>query len=117
MPAVGIVVAQFRFVQQRQSTALGIREAKPSPTKLLSENAILLPEIVDQVFLVTVHPTSEREHEKLQRMGHCQRLLGRGSLFSHSTSAELLHPTGCLALTIRPRLAVGWATGCALYKK
>ena len=63
----------------RESTALGIREAKPSPTKLLSENAILLPEIVDQVFLVTVHPTSEREHEKLQRMGHCQRLLGRGS--------------------------------------
>ena len=42
-----------------------------------SEDPILLPEIVDQIVLVTVHPASEREDEELQRRRHSLRLLGR----------------------------------------
>ena len=44
---------------------------------MFSEDPILLPEIVDQIVLVTVHPASEREDEDLQRRRHSLRLLGR----------------------------------------
>ena len=44
---------------------------------MFSEDPILLPEIVDQIVLVTVHPPSEREDEELQRRRHSLRLLGR----------------------------------------
>jgi len=47
------------------------------PIKRTLREAILLSEIVDQIFLVTIHPASNSEHEELQRMGHCERLLGR----------------------------------------
>ena len=61
----------------RESTALVVCEPKRSRTKLLAEDAILLSEIVDQIFLVTIHPASNSEHEELQHMRHCERLLGR----------------------------------------
>ena len=35
------------------------------------------PEMLDQIILVAVHPSSEREDEELQRRGHALRLLGR----------------------------------------
>ena len=44
---------------------------------MFSEDPILLPEIADQIVLVTVHPASEREDEELQRRRHSLRLLGR----------------------------------------
>ena len=44
---------------------------------MFSEDPILLPEIVDQIVLVTVHPASEREDEELQRRRHSLTLLGR----------------------------------------
>ena len=44
---------------------------------MFSEDPILLPEIVDQIVLVTVHPASEREDEELQRRRHSLRRLGR----------------------------------------
>ena len=44
---------------------------------MFSEDPILLPEMVDQIVLVTVHPASEREDEELQRRQHSLRLLGR----------------------------------------
>ena len=59
----------------RKSTALGVCEPKRSGTTLLAEDAILLSEIVDQVFLVAIHPPSNGEHEELQRVGHRERLL------------------------------------------
>ena len=48
-----------------------------APAQVFSEDPILLPEIVDQIVLVTVHPASEREDEELQRRRHSLRLLGR----------------------------------------
>ena len=52
--------------------------AKKRPrAQVFSEDPILLPEIVDQIVLVTVHPASEREDEELQRRRHSLRLLGR----------------------------------------
>ena len=59
----------------RESTALVVCEPKRSRTKLLAEDAILLSEIVDQIFLVAIHPASNGEHEELQRVGHRERLL------------------------------------------
>ena len=44
---------------------------------MLAEDAILLSEIVNHIFLVAIHPASNSEHEELQRMGHRERLLGR----------------------------------------
>ena len=37
----------------------------------------LLSEIVDQVFLVAIHPASNGEQQELQRMRHRDRLLAR----------------------------------------
>ena len=60
-----------------ESTTLGVRQAKRPRAQVVSEDPILLPEIVDQIVLVTVHPASEREDEELQRRRHSLRLLGR----------------------------------------
>ena len=42
--------------------------------RLLSENSILFPEIVDQILLVTIQPAGDGEDEEVQRMGHLVRL-------------------------------------------
>ena len=60
-----------------ESTTLGVRQAKRPRAQVFAEDPILLPEIVDQIVLVTVHPASEREDEDLQRRRHSLRLLGR----------------------------------------
>ena len=60
-----------------ESTTLGVRQAKRPRAQVFSEDPILLPEIVDQIVLVTVHPASEREDEELQRRRHSLRLLGK----------------------------------------
>ena len=43
---------------------------------MLPEDPILLPERIDHVFLVAVHPASGREYEEAQSVGHSLRLLG-----------------------------------------
>ena len=47
---------------------------------MLTEDPILLPEIIDHVFLVAVHPASGREYEEAQSVGHSLRLLGEQPL-------------------------------------
>ena len=42
----------------------------------LPEDAILLPEIVDAIFLVVIHPASQGQHEEVQSVGHDLRLHG-----------------------------------------
>ena len=64
----------------RESTALGVGQAKWTWATLLSEDPILLPEIIDHVFLVAVHPASGREKEEAQSVGHSLRLLGKQPL-------------------------------------
>jgi hypothetical protein len=44
---------------------------------MLPEDPILLPEILNEIVLVAVHPAGERKNEELQRRGHPPRLLGR----------------------------------------
>ena len=43
---------------------------------MLPEDAILLPEIVDEIFLVAIHPASQSQHEEVQSVGHGRRLHG-----------------------------------------
>lgn len=57
--------------------ALGVRQPEPSGTQLLPKDAILLPEVVDPIFVVAIRPASNGEQEELQGVGHCVRLLGR----------------------------------------
>ncbi len=45
-----------------ESPALGVGQTKRSRTKMLPEDAILLPEIVDAIFLVASHPASQGQH-------------------------------------------------------
>ena len=47
---------------------------------MLPEDPILLPEIIDHVFLVAVHPASGREYEEAQSVGDSLRLLGEQPL-------------------------------------
>ena len=47
---------------------------------MLPEDPILLPEIIDHVFLVAVHPASGREYKEAQSAGHSLRLLGEQPL-------------------------------------
>ena len=66
---------------------------------MFSEDPILLPEIVDQIVLVTVHPASEREDEELQRRRHSLRLLG--GLDQHRPSlGRFFAPYGMLCLDL-----------------
>ena len=71
--------AEF-LASHRESTALGVGQAKWTWAKLLPEDPILLPEIIDHVFLVAVHPASGREYEEAQSVGHLLRLLGEQPL-------------------------------------
>ena len=64
----------------RESTALGVGQAKWTWATLLPEDPILLPKIIDHVFLVAVHPASGREYEEAQSVGHSLRLLGKQPL-------------------------------------
>ena len=59
----------------RRRRALGVGQAKWTWATLLPEDPILLPEIIDHVFLVAVHPASGREYEEAQSVGHSLRLL------------------------------------------
>ena len=71
--------AEF-LASHRESTALGVGQAKWTWATLLPEDPILLPERIDHVFLVAVHPASGREKEEAQRVGHSLRLLGEQPL-------------------------------------
>ena len=68
------------LASHRESTALGVVQAKWTWAKVLPEDPILLPEIIDHVFLVAVHPASGREYEDAQSVGHSLRLLGEQPL-------------------------------------
>ena len=68
--------AEF-LASPRESTALGVGQAKWTWATLLPEDPILLPERIDHVFLVAVHPASGREYEEAQSVGHSLRLLGK----------------------------------------
>ena len=60
--------AEF-LVSHRESPALGVGQAKRSRTKVLPEDAILLPEIVEAIFLVAIHPASHGQHEEVRAWG------------------------------------------------
>ena len=57
-----------------KATALSVGQSRPSTAELLAEDPILLPEIVDQIFLMPVQPASEGQDEELKRVGHHPRL-------------------------------------------
>ena len=49
----------------------------------LPEDAILLQEIVDAIFLVVIHPASQGQHEEVQSVGHGLRLHGSDTAVTH----------------------------------
>ena len=57
-----------------EPTPLCVGQAERTTAQLLSEDSILLTEIVDQIFLVTVESAGDGEDEEVQRMGHPVRL-------------------------------------------
>ena len=61
-----------------ESATLGVGQAQRSRPQVLPEDPILLPEIVDQVFLVAIHPASDGQYEELQRRGHRLRVPAGG---------------------------------------
>ena len=57
---------------RRQSTALSVGEPQPSGPELFPQHAVLLLEIVDDIALLLVHPTGERDENEPQREAWCQ---------------------------------------------
>jgi hypothetical protein len=51
-----------------ESTTLIVREAQASGSTLLAQDAVLFVQIVDDVALLLVDPTGERDQDELQRM-------------------------------------------------
>src|SRR5262249_45427821 len=51
-----------------EPTTLIVREAQASRSKLLAQDAVLFLQIVDDVALLLVDPTGERDQDELQRM-------------------------------------------------
>ena len=56
---------------------------RPTGAMALPEDAILLPEIVDAIFLVAIHPASQGQHEEVQSVGHGLRLHGSDTAVTH----------------------------------
>ena len=104
----------------RESPALGVGQTKRSRTKMLPEDAILLPEIVDTIFLVASHPASQSQHEEVQSVGHGRRLHGSDATVTHVVSG--IHSPRPFSRTIRdldaaaqrlnsrPRKTLGYVT-------
>ena len=90
--------AEF-LASHRESPALGVGQAKRSRTKVLPEDAILLPEIVDAIFLVVIHPASQGQHKEVQSVGHGLRLHGSDTAVTHVVSG--IHSPRPFSRTIR----------------
>ena len=90
--------AEF-LAAHRESPALGVGQTKRSRTKMLPEDAILLPEIVDEIFLVAIHPASQSQHEEVQSVGHGRRLHGSDAAVTHVVSR--IHSPRPFSRTIR----------------
>ena len=57
------------LASDRESTALGVGQAKRSRTTVLPEDAILLQERVDAICLVAIHPASQGSTRKGRAWG------------------------------------------------
>ena len=57
-----------------EPTPLCVGQAERTTAQLLPEDAILLTEIFDQIFLVTIQPAGDRKDKEVQCMGHPGRL-------------------------------------------
>ena len=66
---------------------------------MLPEDAILLPEIVDAIFLVASHPASQGQHEEMQSVGYGRRLHGSDTAVTHVVSG--IHAPRPFSRTIR----------------
>ena len=55
---------------RRQSSALRVGEPQPSEPELFAQDAVLILEVVDDIALLLVHPTGERDEDEPQRVGH-----------------------------------------------
>ena len=91
----------------REAPALGVGQTKQSRTKMRPEDAILLPEIVDEIFLVAIHPASQSQHEEVQSVGHGRRLHGLDAAVTHVVSR--IHSPRPFSRTIRPRNVVPYS--------
>ena len=95
--------AEF-LASHRESTALGVGQAKWTWAKLLPEDPILLPEIIDHVFLVAVYPASGREYEEAQS---AERRASPEATAGATTSPSLRKPRrSATALRERPQADV-----------
>ena len=67
-------VQRISVVNQVSEVGERVGQAKRSTAELFAEAPILLSQIVDQILLVAVQPSSEGEDEELQSRGHRPRL-------------------------------------------
>ena len=79
---------------------------------MLPEDAILLPEIVDAIFLVAIHPASQGQHEEVQSVGHGLRLHGSDTAVTHVVSG--IHSPRPFSRTIRRRVRGRWWSTAAM---
>ena len=94
-----------------ESPALGVGQTKRSRTKMLPEDAILLPEIVDAIFLVASHPASQGQHEEMQSVGHGRRLHGSDTAVTHVVSG--IHSPRPFSRTIRVQQSLVLLSACS----
>jgi len=59
--------AAERFALRREPATLGIGESQTPAAELLSQDAVLLLEILDDLELAAVHPAREHEQQELER--------------------------------------------------
>ena len=95
--------AEF-LAAHRESPALGVGQTKRSRTKMLPEDAILLPEIVDAIFLVASHPARQGQHEEMQSVGHGRRLHASDTAVTHVVSG--IHAPRPFSRTIQGQAAI-----------
>ena len=50
----------------REATPLIVVQPKPATTELLSKNAVLIQQVIDDLQLMTVHPAGEKQQEEVE---------------------------------------------------
>src|SRR5262249_14054015 len=90
-----------------EPTTLIVGEAQASGSKLLAEDAVLFLQIVDDIALLLVDPTGERDQDELQRMRQ-PRHDGQATRRSTSSATASARPESNLARKARVFASIGF---------
>ena len=81
-----------------------VTEPEALSSELLTEDAVLLLEVLDRLLLVTVHPAGDEQHQELQREPVHESRLTRTWCRSRRAGRTAAQPADLMKVSRRPSL-------------